>query len=62
MSKYAPNIIGDKPRVRFNGAMVKPETITAIKDLKVITQARSDGAVLDAAIENYAKKVSRKSK
>lgn len=48
-------------RPRFT-AHIAPETHVAIKQLKETTGARSEGAVLDDAIEHYQKYIQRKTK
>ena len=45
-----------KKRVRL-GCMVKPENLEAVKQIKVATAAKSEGAVIDNAIQHYHKRV-----
>jgi len=46
-------------RVRL-GCMVKPENLEAIKAIKDITESRSEGVVMDSAIEHYKNHVNRR--
>ncbi len=49
----------EKKRVRL-GCMVKPENLEAVKEIKQITDARSEGIVIDQAIERLAQHVKRR--
>jgi len=40
--------------------MVKPENLEAIKAIKGITESRSEGVVMDSAIEHYKNHVNRR--
>jgi len=40
--------------------MIKPENLEAVKQIKVATESKSEGVVVDNAIEHYNKHVQRK--
>lgn len=49
-----------KKRVRL-GVMVKPENLDAIKEIKESEELRSEGAVVDHAIETLVSHIERRS-
>jgi len=48
-----------KKRVRL-GCLIKPENLEAVKQIKAKTESKSEGVVVDNAIEHYHKHVERK--